>query len=268
MDTNEIIKCKICSSDAAKAFEHIVLKKYNVAYYKCQKCGFLFTEEPYWLDSAYDKAIASVDTGVMHRNLSLMVDVYSLLNVLKLNQSHVLDFGGGYGVLCRLMRDLGVNCKWYDAHSPNLLARGFEGGLNDKYDCIISFEVLEHFSNPSGELDNIFNTSEILICSTNLIPRDIPDCEWEYYSFPTGQHISFYALETMHEIAKKYQKKYYNIWGLHVFLNSSLNTSQQLVIKMLGFSRKVRMIYFAIQRKLNNANLTRSDSLSLFKNLE
>jgi len=44
------MNCKICSSNSSHIFSHDVLKKYNVKYFKCENCGFIQTENPYWLE--------------------------------------------------------------------------------------------------------------------------------------------------------------------------------------------------------------------------
>ena len=47
------------------------MDKYDVKYFLCGNCGFVFTEEPYWLNEAYKSAINISDTGIVTRkNLS------------------------------------------------------------------------------------------------------------------------------------------------------------------------------------------------------
>ena len=52
-------KCKICDSNSHYFATAKVLQKYNVDYFQCSNCGFVQTEEPYWLDEAYSEAIRS-----------------------------------------------------------------------------------------------------------------------------------------------------------------------------------------------------------------
>jgi len=51
------MKCNICTKEANKIFNSVILKKYNINYYYCANCGFLQTEEPYWLNEAYGDSI-------------------------------------------------------------------------------------------------------------------------------------------------------------------------------------------------------------------
>jgi len=47
------MKCKICSNETYNIFSAKILNKNNIKYFYCDYCGFLQTEEPYWLKEAY-----------------------------------------------------------------------------------------------------------------------------------------------------------------------------------------------------------------------
>lgn len=63
--------CKICAKQSNQIFKTKILNKYDISYFHCKHCGFLQTEEPYWLDEAYAESINMSDTGYMQRNLML-----------------------------------------------------------------------------------------------------------------------------------------------------------------------------------------------------
>ena len=58
--------CKICNKANDSIFTLKILNKYEIKYYHCSWCGFLQTEEPYWLDEAYSE---SINVSYMQRNL-------------------------------------------------------------------------------------------------------------------------------------------------------------------------------------------------------
>jgi hypothetical protein len=58
--------CKICNKANDSIFTLKILNKYEIKYYHCSCCGFLQTEEPYWLDEAYSE---SINVSYMQRNL-------------------------------------------------------------------------------------------------------------------------------------------------------------------------------------------------------
>src|SRR5688572_4643623 len=99
--------CKICENKCEEVFIEKVLNKYQVKYFQCTDCKFIQTEEPYWLPEAYQNAIAKLDIGLIWRNLNFSKTVE---NIIKENfnvHGRFLDYGGGYGMFVRMMRDKG-----------------------------------------------------------------------------------------------------------------------------------------------------------------
>jgi hypothetical protein len=197
--------CNICFQDNKPIFNAKILIKLNIKYYHCINCGFLQTEEPYWLEEAYVESINVKDTGIMARNLYLSKITSILLYFLFNKNKKFVDFAGGYGITTRLMRDIGFEFYWHDPHTTNLMARGFEYTDKDKIELVTSFESFEHFTNPLNEIDHMLSVSKNILFSTHLLPSAIPrPNDWWYYGLEHGQHISFYSLQTLTFIAKKY----------------------------------------------------------------
>ena len=119
------MKCKICQNRSTSCFNAVMLNKYDVKYYFCFHCGFLQTEEPFWLEEAYTDTINTSDTGIMHRNLRLCRITSVLIYFLFEKEANFIDYAGGYGIFTRLMRDIGFNFFWHDPYTVNLIARGF-----------------------------------------------------------------------------------------------------------------------------------------------
>ena len=202
------------------SFSGTILNKYKVQYFFCRSCNFVQTEKSYWLSEAYDEAIASSDTGLVQRNFVMASKLATYL-FLNLNpRAFYLDVAGGYGILTRLMRDFGFNYFWTDPYCKNLLAVGFDRSANTQdYTAISAFEVLEHVEDPVGFLKAQMQEARCntVIFSTELFHGDNPPpLDWWYYSFPTGQHISFFSAKTLSIIAKKLHLQFYSYNGLHV----------------------------------------------------
>ena len=63
-------KCRCCSKNlTSQLFSAKILNK-DTAYFDCENCGYVQTEEPTWLEEAYTNSINDSDTGIMLRNLS------------------------------------------------------------------------------------------------------------------------------------------------------------------------------------------------------
>jgi hypothetical protein len=185
------MKCKICGSDCKKKFEVEILGKYRAEYYYCDNCGFLFVGNPVWLEEAYRNPINKEDTGIVSRNIRMSKKLSIILLLLFGKNFNYLDYAGGYGLLVRMMRDIGFNFYWQDKYTKNIFARGFEW-KNEKIKTVTVFECFEHFENPIEELEKILKISNNIIFSTELIPKIIPKPDkWWYYGLSHGQHISF-----------------------------------------------------------------------------
>ena len=194
--------CRVCDSMSNAVFRKRVLDR-DVNYFDCTKCGYLQTESPYWLDRAYADAIGDADTGIMLRSRLNVARVAFALTSLRQLRGRVLDVGGGYGILVRMLRDIGIDARWQDKHCKNLLARGFEddGG---PYDLVTAFEVVEHLVHPVDELRRLLAVAPMVLLSTELAPDpNALSRDWWYLAPEYGQHIGFLRRATLDWISRK-----------------------------------------------------------------
>ncbi|MFH5805189.1 class I SAM-dependent methyltransferase [Alienimonas sp. DA493] len=194
-----------------KLFSTTVLGSIPVDYYRCADTGFIHTETPHWLDRAYASAITSLDLGYASRNYQYADVVERMLLRVAPDVGRCLDFGGGYGLFVRLMRDRGFDFYLEDAYCDNLFAVGFEvadlpENARDRFDAITLFEVLEHLPDPLPVLEGLFARTGLLVGSTELQPEPFeptsPD-DWWYFLPETGQHVSLYNRRSLEYIAEK-----------------------------------------------------------------
>jgi len=187
-----------------RQFESPILKKHTAVYYLCNSCDFLFIDNPTWLNEAYEDPINVTDTGLLARNMSCSRETAILCYFLN-KKGKFLDYAGGYGILTRLMRDIGFSFYWWDPYCENLLAKGFERSKSEtKYDLVTCFETVEHMTDPMESLNEMLSISDNVLLSTVLLPRPVPQpSEWGYYSLSQGQHISFFSEKTFQVIAER-----------------------------------------------------------------
>jgi hypothetical protein len=208
----------VCNGPSVLFGKAQVLKKYSVQYFRCDNCGFIQTESPFWLKEAYASAIARQDVGIMHRNLLNSEVTSSVLNLLFPKAANCVDFGAGHGMFVRLMRDRGFNFFWSDLHAVNDYARGFECEAGVRFDFLTAFEVLEHLVDPVAGFEELMNISENVFVSTCLLPKPAPGLnDWWYYVPASGQHIAFYTEESLRLLAARFGRHLLSLGSYHLF---------------------------------------------------
>jgi Methyltransferase domain len=254
--------CKICNNPSEKIFEKIILQEYNSGYYKCTSCSFVQTDEPIWLSKAYESAITSLDIGLLSRNIHLKNEISLLIDICFPEATKMIDYAGGYGVFVRIMRDSGYDFYREDQYCENIFAKHFD--ITDtaiqKFDLVTAFEVLEHFSNPLVEIENVFKYADTAIFSTEITPATNSEIEnWWYITQETGQHIAFYSTKAMEIIAKKFNKNYYCKNGnIHIFSKDIID-QDKIDLAINNITKK--KYFFGLLKKRIHKKLINRDSL-------
>jgi hypothetical protein len=202
-------RCKVCDSAARPFGSGRVLGRHEVRYYRCDACGFVQTEHPYWLDEAYGTALIAADVGVAQRNIELAAVTQAVIQQFFRADRRFLDYGGGYGLFVRLMRDRGFDFRWHDRYAPNLLSRGFDAAADsDGFELVTAFEVLEHLVDPVPQVAAMLRRGDSLLCTTRILPPMNPKPnEWWYYALSGGQHVSLFTLEALRSLAARFGRR-------------------------------------------------------------
>jgi hypothetical protein len=213
-------RCRICGTETRPIGRQIVLGRHDVAYHQCPQCGFAQTDDPWWLDEAYSEAITATDLGLLTRCGTMARRIPAVLACAGALGEPVLDWGGGYGTLTRMLRDAGIDCRHHDPHCANIHARGFEGRLEDRerWAAVLAVEVLEHLPDPWSFLRPAAARSDLIVATTCPVHEPArPLGSWWYWAPEHGQHVSFYSRRSFRLIAGELGMSYVRAGGLHVF---------------------------------------------------
>jgi 2-polyprenyl-3-methyl-5-hydroxy-6-metoxy-1,4-benzoquinol methylase len=231
------MKCKICDGAVRHLCVKKVLHKYEVAYFQCSQCYFIQSEQPYWLAEAYTNAIARLDIGLVWRNEFLAPIVSTLAAAFFKRDARFLDYGGGYGLFVRMMRDRGFDFYRQDIHCENIFADQFDLSnlpASSKFDMVTAIEVFEHLEDPVAGLDQMLQLSDTILFSTELQPKNSAALnDWAYFAPETGQHISLYHRESLVALARRA--------GLHLLSHKDMH--------LLSKSERSAFLYRLVFRK-------------------
>lgn len=194
--------CRLCGQPTELRFTKRIMSDRDCGYWQCTGCRALQTEEPDWLDRSYSADRHGLGLDSASRSVWCQSLVVYLANVLRI-RGPILDFGGGAGLLCRLLRDVGYDCYLYDRFTENIYAKPFEAEPGGKFAAVLAFEVFEHFADPRASAQQIFGAQpDFVVVGTDLYTGQGPD--W-YYIFPeSGQHVFFWSLDAHRWVARQY----------------------------------------------------------------
>jgi 2-polyprenyl-3-methyl-5-hydroxy-6-metoxy-1,4-benzoquinol methylase len=240
------MKCKICDGAVRQLFSKKVLHRYDVAYFQCSACHFIQTEEPYWLGEAYEHAIARLDVGLVWRGERMAPVVSTLVRTFFGPDARFLDYGGGYGLFVRMMRDRGFDFHRQDIHCENIFAEQFD--LSDlpagsRFDMVTAIEVFEHLQDPVAELEQMLRLSDTILFTTELQPADAAALgDWHYFVPETGQHISLFHRESLAALARRL--------GLHLLSHKDIHLLSKSAKSAFLYGLAFRPRFQKLMRKL------------------
>ena len=254
------MNCKICETPSTEMGRWTVLGRHEVMYFRCPACRFVQVEEPFWLDEAYRSAIVAADVGGVGRNQRLAEITHAVIASWFDPGARFLDYGGGYGLLVRLMRDRGFDFRWQDRYVPRPLhCEGFEAGDQESgFDLVTAFELAEHLPDPVAGFSDILARGHAVLFSTELVPASDPDPdEWWYFVPEFGQHVSLYSRESLDHLARRLGVQVVsNGQNLHLLSRRAISPSR---FRLVTRQRVARIVAWRNRRP----SLVDSDFVSL-----
>ncbi len=243
-DDPAVDRCRLCGGALHEHFRLKVLDRYEVAYLLCEVCGSLQTERPYWLAEAYASALADIDTGAVERCLRCQAVITATARVFGL-AGRVLDFGGGAGLLCRLLRDAGLDAWLYDRYAEPVYAPAYavplESVMPGSIALLSAIEVFEHCAEPASELGALFGLQPtVLFASTE--PYRGQGANWWYLNASAGQHVFFYSTRGLQLLAHRHGYAYFGAGAFHVFSRSGFPPLRRLLLRCVLSRRGIRLL--------------------------
>jgi len=252
--------CKVCESATEYFGEQKILQTFAARYLRCTRCGFVFVEQPTWLEQAYELPIAAADTGIVVRNLRFADVVGTLIDLALPRARRFMDFGGGAGLFVRLMRDRGYDFYRQDKYCDNIFAVGFDATADQRFDLATSIEVIEHIVEPMSVLQQLAELAPTVLIGTEQLPavRNRPG-EWWYYAPEGGQHVSFFSARALQIAAERLRMQLAsNGRNVHVFSRERISPR---LVRLVGSRRGLAFARtWAKVARRRRRSLTHSDA--------
>lgn len=199
----DIEQCLLCNSSDQEFF----FKDKFRAYRCCNVCSIIFVPTEFHVSRQDEKARYEEHNNdaddIRYREFLERIAVPIRERFPK--GSHGLDFGcGPTPLLADILSEDGFEMEIYDSFYET-----DKTVLSNKFDFIVSTEVVEHLSKPLEVFNRLFSILKpdgILAVMTQLFDDSIDFSDWHYKNDRT--HICFYSIETFDWLAKELGVKY------------------------------------------------------------
>ena len=229
-------RCRCCFGEVSYFSEARILD-FQALYLKCKNCSSVQVANPEWIDMAHSDAISDLDTGLVSRCISASRLVSTMLFLEGKHSASGIDWGGGTGLLTRLLRDQGFTVKSYDKYTEGKHTVGFNINLQEAHKSthfITAVECFEHLIDPVDSFKSVVQNKDYFIFTTNIIdtpPPNPSDYSWWYFMPDSGQHITFASKQGIEAFMKLIGfDNYYQIGNLHVMSKKPLKRSTKMVM--------------------------------------
>jgi hypothetical protein len=201
-------RCRLCGNKV-EYYDSDKVLKYQALYTRCEYCFSIQVNNPFWLEEAHARPISLLDTGLVIRGLAATRIIAGFLFLQKEKERSGLDWGGGTGLLTRMLRDCGINARSYDPYASQDLAIGFLSGpesLGNNATFVSVIECLEHIRWPMESFEEVLENKTYLFLQTETLPMsDLKPSSrsWWYFAPESGQHITFPSKIGMVELGER-----------------------------------------------------------------
>ena len=244
------IKCPICSGqccpldvvDFNKSCEehrgiYLPLSGIPIYYYLCNICGYCFAPEiNQWnlvnfKERIYNDDYILVDPDYLIARPTNNADVLGELFGGKRDSIRHLDYGGGNGLLSKLLCDKGWKSKSYDPfvdQDTNVSRFG-------KFDLITVFEVFEHVPDIKSLMANLsllLDNDGIILFTTLISDNKIMQRKritW-WYASPRNGHIGLFSKASLQQLAIQAHFNFCSFSdGFHAFWKTGPSWASHLI---------------------------------------
>tara|TARA_B110000503_G_C6959247_1_gene334307 strand:- start:162 stop:734 length:573 start_codon:yes stop_codon:yes gene_type:complete len=164
----------------------------------------------------YNDEYIKIDPDYLTERPKIFADILIGMFKEKISEIKHLDYGGGNGLLSKLLTREGFYSNNYDPFDAN------GNTPAGQYNLITAFEVFEHVPDPKKlfeDLSSLLAEDGMIIFSTLLSDKHITDngkLDW-WYASPRNGHISLFSRRSITLMAEKFTYQFGSFDnGMHV----------------------------------------------------
>lgn len=225
------VGCSICGRQSSEMVSYKVLQKIDARLMRCDGCGFMFVQEPVWLESSFHDELNVLDLGSVDR-CGIVLDFLEVFaRSERLASSTILDWGGGYGLLTRMARDRGLDCVNFDPYVKDLFSGPARVTSEVAAGITVASEVFLHLPDPLSVLKILLKHSDSVLVTAVVPPLDVA-ANWWYLMPETGQHVAFFPVSALEELARHTGTRLHTDGRFfHVFTRRTLRVRTRLLVR-------------------------------------
>lgn len=214
------MKCNLCNSQNHKKRKGTVRDNKNLEIFECCDCGLVFlSEDEHINESFYENSNMHQSFDFYKWRNETLVDDTRRFEFLKTSMTNkkVLDFGSGNGGFLKLTKNISKKVLGVELEKAiipfykeeNISLENNLDNINEKFDIITSFHVIEHIKEPLKILDKLKNLLEdngrLIIEVPNANDALLTIYENEAFSNFTywSCHLYLYTHHTLNLLAKQ-----------------------------------------------------------------
>ncbi len=186
-----------------------------VYYFHCPNCAFTFAPElmawskEQFEENIYNDEYALVDPDYLEKRPAHNAnEIFNTFSPFYTNPRH-LDYGGGNGLMSKLIGEKGWNSTSYDPFVNTDVNPADLG----KFDFITAFEIFEHVCDVNHlikSLTSFMHPQSVVLFSTYVSDNDIKPNQrlnW-WYASPRNGHISLFSKKSLTLLAESVNLKF------------------------------------------------------------
>mgnify|MGYP003338973942 CR=1 FL=1 len=234
--------CPVCADESGVVLRYVVRDQFPAQLRQCHGCGFAWVMDPAWLESSFGAEQHNLDLGAVDRCSVVLDFVEVLVRREKISTGTFVDWGGGYGLMTRMARDRGLDFRNLDPYVKELFAGPAQLKTMVSADLVVASEVFLHLLDPVASLAELIASGRRVLV-TAVVLNGVPDKDWWYLMPSTGQHVAFFTLGSLREMARRTGSTLVTDGRFfHVFSREKMRFSSRAVVRWRSLAYSLAML--------------------------